>query len=323
MRGQHREDRRRVALARRRLADGQADLALGAGEAGHRVEHEQHVAAALAEVLGDGGGHEAGAQAHQRRLVGGGAHHHRALHALLAQRVLDELAHLAAALADQADDATARPSVLRAICPISVDLPTPEPAKRPMRCPSPTVSSPSMSATPSESGCVDALALEGVGAVAVDGPLDQPSSGSGLPSMGSPRPSSTRPSSPSPTRMVSGRPVGMTSLSGPMPDELAQRHEHHLVALEADDLRRAPRRWPRRMRHTSPMRTPGTAALMTRPVSSVTRPAHPHESARLRAGRGSATGRWPSGGPHFTSFLASAGISTLRSISNWVRSGRR
>ncbi len=37
---------------------------------------------------------------------------------------------------------------LRAICPMRVDLPTPEPAKSPTRCPSPTVRSPSIARTP-------------------------------------------------------------------------------------------------------------------------------------------------------------------------------
>ena len=39
-------------------------------------------------------------------------------------------------------------SVLRAIMESSVDLPTPEPAMMPMRCPSPIVMSPSIARTP-------------------------------------------------------------------------------------------------------------------------------------------------------------------------------
>ena len=46
-----REDARRIALARRRLADGQADLALGAGEARRAVHHEEHFLALIAKPL--------------------------------------------------------------------------------------------------------------------------------------------------------------------------------------------------------------------------------------------------------------------------------
>ena len=69
--GEHRERRRRVAARRRRLADREADLALRHGDAGERVHHEHHVGAAVAEGLGDAGGDECRAQAHQRRLVRG------------------------------------------------------------------------------------------------------------------------------------------------------------------------------------------------------------------------------------------------------------
>ena len=100
----HREDARRVAAGGRRLAGGQADLALGHGGAGDRVHEQQHVAALVAERLGDPGGHERGLEPHQRRLVRGGDDDDRAGHALGAEVLLEELAHLAATLADQADD---------------------------------------------------------------------------------------------------------------------------------------------------------------------------------------------------------------------------
>ena len=46
--------------------------ALGHGEAGEAVHHEQHVLARFGEVLGDGGGHEGAADAVERRTIGGG-----------------------------------------------------------------------------------------------------------------------------------------------------------------------------------------------------------------------------------------------------------
>ena len=100
----HREDARRVAAGRGRLARRQADLALGHGGAGDRVHEQQDVAALVAERLGDAGGHERRLEADQRRLVGGGDDDDRARHALGAEVLLEELADLAATLPDEADD---------------------------------------------------------------------------------------------------------------------------------------------------------------------------------------------------------------------------
>ena len=100
-RGSMREHRRRVAARRGRLAGRQADLALRHREAREAVHQEQHVLALVAEPLGDARRGERGAQAHERGLVGGRDDHDRAGETLGAEVVLDELAHLAAALADQ------------------------------------------------------------------------------------------------------------------------------------------------------------------------------------------------------------------------------
>ena len=100
---QQAEDARRVAAGGRRLAGGQADLALGHGDPGEAVHHQHDVAAAVAEPLGDAGGHEGRPQPLDRRGVGGGDDHDRAGQALGAEVVLEELADLAAALADQGD----------------------------------------------------------------------------------------------------------------------------------------------------------------------------------------------------------------------------
>ncbi len=98
---QQREHRRRVAAGGRRFADGQADLALRHGDPGQAVHQQQHVLALVPEPLGDPGGDEAGAQPDQRRLVGRGDDHHRPGQPGGAQVVLQELAYLPAALADQ------------------------------------------------------------------------------------------------------------------------------------------------------------------------------------------------------------------------------
>ena len=53
--GQGGEQRRREAAPGRRLAGGEADLALGAGEARDAVHQQQHMLALVAEIFGDGG----------------------------------------------------------------------------------------------------------------------------------------------------------------------------------------------------------------------------------------------------------------------------
>ena len=94
----------RVALGGGRLAPGEADFALRHGKAGDAVEQQQDLLALIAEMLGYGGGGPGGLAAHQRRLVAGGDDDHRARHAFLAEIFLQKVLHLAAALADKADD---------------------------------------------------------------------------------------------------------------------------------------------------------------------------------------------------------------------------
>ena len=66
--------------------------------------HQHSTSLALvAEILGDGEREIGGLAAHQRRLVRGGDHDDGAREARLAEIVLEELLHLAAALADEAD----------------------------------------------------------------------------------------------------------------------------------------------------------------------------------------------------------------------------
>ncbi len=93
-----------IALGRRRFAGGQADLALGHGEARHRVHHAQHFQPLVAQEFGQGHGHVGRLAPLQRRLVRGGDDDDGAAQALGPQRLLDEFAHFAAAFADQAHD---------------------------------------------------------------------------------------------------------------------------------------------------------------------------------------------------------------------------
>ena len=82
----------------------QPDLALGHGEPGQRVHHEDDVVALVTEPLGDPGGGEGGPDPDQGGLVGGGHDDHRAGQALGTEVTLDELVDLPATLAHQGHD---------------------------------------------------------------------------------------------------------------------------------------------------------------------------------------------------------------------------
>ncbi len=234
--GEHGEDAGRVSLPRRRLTDGETYLALSPRQARHRVEHEHHVAAPLAEVLGDGGGDEGRPQAHHRRLVRRGADHDRALHPLFAQRVLDELAHLAPALANEADH--------REVC---LHLPGDLTHERGLAharageeahaLPGADREQPVDGLDPQRQRPLDAPPQERVGAVAVHRPLDHSLPGKrpavdGLPQAVE-EPTQEPLSASNGQRAAGGRHLARRAYAG----ELAERHEHHLVALKADDLR--------------------------------------------------------------------------------------
>jgi hypothetical protein len=110
--GDQREDARRVALGRRRLARGQADLALGLAQARERVHHQQHLPSAVAEILGDRAGELGRPDAEQRRVVAGRDDHHAPPQPLGAEAIFQEFLHFAAALADQRDHGHVRARVL-------------------------------------------------------------------------------------------------------------------------------------------------------------------------------------------------------------------
>ena len=127
-------------------------------------------------------------------------------------------------------------SVWRAICPISVDLPTPEPANRPMRCPSPTVRSASSARTPSASGRLTRRRASGSGAGrstgqrggARDRARRRRSAGRARRARGRAR--RRRPRSRTAGRSAVHQRVGADA------GRLAERHQDHLLAAEADHL---------------------------------------------------------------------------------------
>ena len=106
---QHGENRGRVAARGRRLPDREPDFPLRHRQPGEGIHHEHHVESLVAKVLGDGGGQERAADAHQRRLVGRRNDHDGARQALRPEVPVDELAHLATTLADERDDVDLRP----------------------------------------------------------------------------------------------------------------------------------------------------------------------------------------------------------------------
>ncbi|MNC27428.1 hypothetical protein D3C75_756000 [compost metagenome] len=105
--------------------------------------------------------------------------------------------------------------VLRAIMPIRVLLPTPDPAKIPTRWPLPIVSKPSIALTPILIGSCTLGRFSGL-----DGMLNVElcgiRAGMSEPSSGCPSPSRTLPSSSEPTCTLRGLPVPTTSQPGPM-----------------------------------------------------------------------------------------------------------
>ena len=234
--GQQGEHARRVAARGGRLADRQADLALGHREARDRVHHQHHVAALVAEVLGDRGRGERGLDAHERGLVGRRDDHDRAGHALRAEVALDELAHLAATLADQADDVhvgrrgAGDHAQQRRLADAGAgeDAEALAAAARHQRV---------ERADAERDALVDARARQAdrAGAASTDRDARQERRRA-EPSSGRPRPSSVRPSRSSDTSTRSGAPLALTRAPGPMPGRLAERHQQRAAGAEADHL---------------------------------------------------------------------------------------
>ncbi len=135
-RGEH---TRRIASARRRLAGGQADLALGPRKARHRVHQEQHALALVAEVFGDRRRHVRGLSAFHRRLVGRRADDDGLAPPLLAPARVREIPALRDRARRSARTTVTSTSAPFTSMPMSVDLPPPAAAKIPMRWPSPHV----------------------------------------------------------------------------------------------------------------------------------------------------------------------------------------
>ena len=73
------------------------------GEARHQIDDQQHVLATIAEKFGDGQGGLGRQPAHHRAFVAGRNDRDREP-AILAERIVEEFAYLAAALANQRDD---------------------------------------------------------------------------------------------------------------------------------------------------------------------------------------------------------------------------
>ena len=178
--------------------------------------------------------------------------------------------------------------VERAIMPSSEDLPTPEPAKMPRRCPRPHGTSASSARTPrSTRSSMRGRESASGGAAAVE--RGRPASARGIASSGLPSPSITRPSRSSPTRMRKDEPVARAVVPGPIPS----------ISPSGISSVRCPRKpttsagtgsCPRSplTRQTSPTSACSPVASITRPIRSDTRPERrarslPRSSAEARA----------------------------------------
>ena len=94
----------RIAAGDRRLAGGRGHFAQGVGEAGDGIQNQQHAVALHAKMLGDAHGGVRRAPAHHGAFIAGRNDSDGLGHAGRSDRVLQKLAHLAAALADKHDD---------------------------------------------------------------------------------------------------------------------------------------------------------------------------------------------------------------------------
>jgi hypothetical protein len=151
------------------------------------------------------------------------------------ERVLDEVADLAAALAQQRDHVDVGGRVARDH-PQQRALAHAAPGEDPDALPAcRSVSRPSIARTPVSSGSMVIWRSSGFGGSAESGTRSSASI-LPLPSIGCPRPLSTRPSRPGPTSTPNERPSGCTLLPGMQPLDLAERHEQHAALVEAHDL---------------------------------------------------------------------------------------
>ena len=123
----------------------------------------------------------------------------------------------------------------RAIMPSSVLLPTPEPAKMPMRWPRPTVSTPSSARTPVAMGSSMGRRSSGLGGSAESGTRTVVPR-SPMPSMGWPEPVQGAAQHAGADLHAEGAPEGLHGAAGVDPVHLAQRHEEHATLVEAHDL---------------------------------------------------------------------------------------
>ncbi len=163
----------------------------------------------------------------------------------------------------------------RAIMPIRVLLPTPDPAKMPIRWPVPQGISASIARTPRASG-LRMLGRRSTSGGRASMERRPSSAGRPRPSSGRPRPSSTRPSSASPTPTCTAVPVATTVWPGPTPaaspSGISRVRPSRKPTTSACSGGR-PVRWPgRRISQRSPMPASGPLLSTTRPMSWLTRP---------------------------------------------------
>jgi hypothetical protein len=159
--------------------------------------------------------------------------------------------------------------VPRVIMLISVDLPTPEPEKMPMRCPRPHGTSVSSTRMPSDicsSTSCRSIADGGAASMLTRSPRS-----GGPPSIGRPSPSRMRPRRSGPTATRSGPPVETTGLPVPIPMiGPSGRHERRSPSSAATSANTASS--PSPIRSSSPTRASSPLTVTRRPTAPVSFP---------------------------------------------------
>ncbi len=105
---QHAENAGGKSASGGRFSGGEADLALSVRESSQRIDEQQHIAALIAEELGDRRSEVSGSQAECRSFIACCDDDNTAAQTVWTERLFEKLAHFTAAFTDEHDDVDVR-----------------------------------------------------------------------------------------------------------------------------------------------------------------------------------------------------------------------